>query len=92
MSRCPEHQGAHTTDVLVFLYECADPSCREHVSMTQPKYEAVRANPMHFAIVSGHERPEAERVIELHEDYAVIEKHEEVRHIATGTYLRGDAS
>lgn len=85
MSAWPEHQAAPPTDTMIFLCECADPACRDHVSLTMPEYEAVRANPMHFAIVSGHELPEAERVIERHEGYSVIEKYEEVRDIATAT-------
>jgi hypothetical protein len=85
MSAWEESQGASPTESLRFLCECADPECREHVSLTMPEYEAVRVDPMHFAIVPGHERPDTERVLETHESYAVIEKHEDVRGIAEET-------
>ena len=92
MRAWPERQKAPPTDKLGFLCECADPDCREHVSLTRLEYEAVRADAMHFAIVPGHERPDAERVIERYDSYAVIEKHEDVRGIAEATDPRGGGS
>ena len=91
MRAWPENQDAPPTEKLVFLYECADQNCRDHVSLTVPEYEAVRADPMHFAIVLGHERPDAERVVERSEGYAVIEKHENVRGIVEHTDPRRGA-
>ena len=85
MHAWPERQTAPPTKKLLFLCECADPECRDHVALTAPEYEAVRANPMHFAITAGHERPDAERVIGRHDGYAVVEKHEDVRGIAERT-------
>ena len=54
------------------------------------EYEKVRADPMHFALVSGHECPEAERVVEEYEGYVVIEKHEDVRRVVERTDPRSD--
>lgn len=85
-----EHQAAPPEQKLSFMCECADPECRERVPLTMPEYERVRADPMHFAIVPGHELPDAENVIERHDDYAVIEKHEDVRGIAERTDPRSD--
>jgi hypothetical protein len=90
MSAWPERRDAPSTEKLSFFCECADPDCRGHVSLTMSEYEAVRQDPMHFAIVSGHEIRDAERVIERHEDFAVIEKHEDVRPIAEGRDRRGE--
>jgi hypothetical protein len=67
-----------------FLCECADDDCRTWLKLTAREYEAVRADPMRFLIVPGHERPDAERVIERHDHYAVIEKYEEARRIVEG--------
>ena len=85
MSEWPERQEAPSDEKHLFFCECADPSCREHVALTGQEYQTVRADPMHFAIVAGHERPGAERVIETHDRYAVIEKNEDVRGIAERT-------
>jgi hypothetical protein len=89
MSAWQEHQDAPPTKTLAFLCECADRDCRKYISMTLPEYEAVRADPMQFAIVPGHEVPEAEEVVERYEDYAVIKKDEDVRGIAEQTDPRG---
>jgi hypothetical protein len=93
MSAWQERQEAPGTEKLRFLCECADRACREHVSLTMPEYEAVRADPMHFAIVPGHDRPDVETVIERYDNYVVIEKDEDVRGIAERTDPRtGDAA
>jgi hypothetical protein len=91
MSRWPEHEQAPPTDKLWFLCECADPGCRKHVGLTRPEYEAVRADPMHFAVVPGHEIPDVESVVETHDGYVVIEKDENVRGIAEATDPRDRA-
>lgn len=88
MSAWEEHQEAPPTEKLSFLCECADLECRKHVSITMPEYETVRADPMHFAVIPGHEIPDAETVIERYDGYAVVEKHNNVRGIAEETDLR----
>ena len=40
--------------------------------------EAVRANPRRFIVLAGHDFPEAEDVVEVHDGYVVVEKHEDV--------------
>jgi hypothetical protein len=85
MHAWPETQAAPPAEKLLFLCECADPKCRERVALTTLEYEAVRADPMHFAITPGHERLEAERVVGRYDGYVVIEKHEDVRGIAERT-------
>jgi hypothetical protein len=86
----PGKPNAPPTEKLLVLCECADPECRDRVALTTPEYEAVRADPMHFAITPGHERPEAERVIGRYDRYAVLEKHEDVRVLAEHTDPRTD--
>jgi hypothetical protein len=44
---------------------------------------------MRFAVVGGHETPDVEPVVERHERYVVIEKHEDVRGIAEQTDAEG---
>jgi hypothetical protein len=65
----------------VFLCECADPACREHVQMPRARYEAVRADPRRFFVKPGHEIPEAETVIDREESWLVVEKPPDVDHV-----------
>ena len=39
---------------LPFICECTDPSCREIVRLSLGEYEAIRQEPTHFLIASGH--------------------------------------
>jgi hypothetical protein len=57
-----------------FRCECARLGCNVLVALTLAQYEAVRASPRRFVIVSGHELPEVEALIERHGEYAVVEK------------------
>ncbi len=57
-----------------FRCECARLGCNVLVALTLPQYEAVRADPRRFVIVSGHELPEIEVVVERHGEYSVVEK------------------
>ena len=59
-----------------FVCECADPSCTQSIELTLTEYEAVRAGPARFALKSGHEEPDIERVVEEHDRYLVVEKME----------------
>lgn len=57
-----------------FRCECSQMDCHTIVRLTLPEYEYVRDNPRRFVIASGHEMPEAEEVVERHDDYLVVEK------------------
>jgi hypothetical protein len=56
--------------------ECGWESCTQPIRVPLAEYEAVRAVPTHFVVApsEGHVAPEAERVVERHADYWVIEK------------------
>jgi len=56
-----------------FLCECGDTACAEAITLTHIDYQAVRALPIRFIVVPGHENPEIERVVEHHEGYVVVE-------------------
>ena len=62
----------------LYACECADEDCREKVSLRKADYEKVRSDSRHFLIVSGHEIPDVETVIEDHGKWTVIEKNPEV--------------
>ena len=65
---------AQLTDRVDLICECGNPECHERLSMTPPAYEALRADPVLFVIVPGHETPSVERVVELRDEYAVVRK------------------
>ena len=69
----------------VFVCECGDPTCREHVQMPRERYEAIRSNSRHFFVRPGHEMPDVETVVERRDRYFVIEKAEPTRPIAQAT-------
>ena len=46
----------HHADMRIpFICECADPGCREIISLTQDEYRQIRSDPRHFVNVAGHE-------------------------------------
>ena len=57
-----------------YYCECGDRSCREKVWLHENEYESVRAQPHRFFVVSGHEIPDVETVIEDHGEWVVVEK------------------
>ena len=65
-----------------FRCECARLGCAEAVRLTPDAYERVRANPRRFILVTGHEIPDAEFIVERHLDYLVIEKVGEAASVA----------
>ena len=56
--------------------ECGDPECVQQITMTRAEYEALRAEPTHFAVYPGHEISEVEEIVEKHKGYDVIRKEE----------------
>jgi hypothetical protein len=62
------------TEDAEFVCECGTASCTEQIRMPLEEYERIRSDPKRFFVVSGHERPEYEKVVSEHEAYVVIEK------------------
>jgi hypothetical protein len=88
MAAWEEHQRADATEL--YFCECADPECRQKVPLRKSDYEQIRADPCHFFVVSGHEVPDIETVIESHDEWVVIEKEPGVREILEATDPRRD--
>ena len=63
-------------DVVPFICECADLSCREVVRLGLLEYEDVRSSPVRFFVATGHELEgtELEEVIARRPGYVVVEK------------------
>jgi hypothetical protein len=77
MGEWPERIEAPARERLPFFCECGHPKCREQMSLTKAEYDAVRTGPTRFAVLPGHELQCADRVLEVHDEYVVIEKHED---------------
>ena len=71
--------------VASFVCECGRADCTETVELTVAEYERVRADPTHFVVVPGHEIPDVEEVVERHERYDVVRKHDGEAQIAIET-------
>ena len=61
--RIAELNETFAGETLEVLCECADRDCTAVLRMTLAEYEAVRASPHTFAIVSGHEDEPTETVV-----------------------------
>jgi hypothetical protein len=75
----------HPPEHLDFVCECAHLECRAKVSLTAAEYERVRADPMLFAIVDGHEVPDTEDVVARADRFTTVRKHRDVEDIVTAT-------
>lgn len=64
-----------------YFCECGLEGCTEKIRITDEEYEHVRASPLRFAIVPGHEVDEVERVVTRTERFAVVEKFEGEREL-----------
>jgi hypothetical protein len=67
-----EDRATLTTD---FVCECGDEDCTETVALRDEEYEHVRADPLLFVIVPGHEIPDVEEVIARNQRFFVVRKH-----------------
>jgi hypothetical protein len=64
-----------TGEPLAFVCECADETCVERVYLTAAQYDDVRAIPIRFVVVPGHEAtPLVEHVIYRSEEFVVVRK------------------
>lgn len=76
-----------------FICECADPSCTDIVPLTLNEYEEIRASPVHFFNVPGHEvRNQAHlQVVLRRPGYVIVEKIGRAGEIARAHDRRGTA-
>jgi hypothetical protein len=57
-----------------FRCECAQLGCNDLIELSVNEYEGVRANPRRFIVIPGHERLDAEVVVERRPGYLIVEK------------------
>ena len=58
----------------LYVCECGDPACSEHIRLTRPEYEAVRGYSTRFAIATDHENPEIDQLVSEGGRYSVVQK------------------
>jgi hypothetical protein len=57
-----------------FVCECSSLECFERLELTLHEYGRIRKRPQRFLVLSGHERPEIEDVVERRGRAAIVEK------------------
>ena len=72
-------------DRIRFVCECGNFDCRDHVDMELSDYERVRAGSRDFFVVPGHEIEDAEDVVDRHDDFNVVRKHDDVADLVEKT-------
>jgi hypothetical protein len=65
---------ASVTGTFEIVCECGAISCVERIVIDPATYERLRANPTWFAVVTGHDIPDVESIVERHEGYDFVEK------------------
>ena len=60
-----------------FVCECGKSECTQTVALTLDEFHHVRADDRLFAVLPGHEIPDAEDVLVRTERYVVVRKHAE---------------
>jgi hypothetical protein len=73
IARLEERHGTTTAEP-VFLCECANADCTDHLTVGADVYTRVREQPRRFLLIPGHQDPQLERVVERHSDYLIVEK------------------
>jgi hypothetical protein len=77
--------GEHTE----FICECGNPECAQSLALTLDEYRRVREDALLFAVVPGHEIPDAEDVLSTTDRYVVVRKHVEAAPIVEEEGGRG---
>jgi hypothetical protein len=70
---------------LSLVCECGDEDCTAAIDLNVREYEAVRAVETQFVVIRGHERPDVEDVVDMAENWVVVQKRGEAAQIAGGT-------
>lgn len=70
---------------LDLMCECGDTSCTAKISMPVSDYEQVRADPVQFAIVPGHDNQAVEVVIAHEKTYDLVRKRGDAAVLAAET-------
>jgi hypothetical protein len=61
---------------MTVICECADGDCTERVEIAVSEYERVRADPLLYIIVPGHELTDVESIVDSGAGYDIVRKRE----------------
>jgi hypothetical protein len=78
-------------ETIGYLCECSRVDCAETIALDADAYGAVRASPLRFLLLPGHDQAGVERVVEYHADYVVVENIGEAAEIARAADPRATA-
>jgi hypothetical protein len=71
---------------LDLICECGNASCTSRIEMNHEQYEELRSDSTTFAVVTGHELPDVEEIVQRHESYDVVRKTaKEAKEVARAT-------
>ncbi|HTI34838.1 MAG TPA: hypothetical protein VL422_14250 [Miltoncostaea sp.] len=59
---------------IAFLCECSHLDCRERIEMEPSRFDRIHQDPEQFILVSGHEIPDVERVVDQFPNHLVVRK------------------
>jgi hypothetical protein len=69
------NQGFGTEiSTMTVICECADGDCTDRVEIAISEYEKVRANPLRYIVVPGHELPDFEAIVDSGAGYDIVQK------------------
>jgi hypothetical protein len=71
-----EQDAEATLELVPFVCECGDSECIEGMEMTVDDYTSAHSAPDRFSVKPGHVFPEAERVVESHDRFWLVEKYD----------------
>jgi hypothetical protein len=57
-----------------FVCECEDDRCTQVMHMNTKEYEAIRTDPMYFAVLPGHEETQRDHVLARTDRYVAVKK------------------
>jgi len=83
---------ADSATSLAVRCECGALGCNRMLEIDAALYEAVRAHPRRFVLLTGHDVPAVERIVERHGGFDVVEKVGESGDIAEVTDPRSRGS
>lgn len=58
----------------LFYCECSDIHCTQRIELPAAEYEKIHKGSRNFIVVTGHESPEIEKVVERRDGYCIVEK------------------
>jgi hypothetical protein len=67
-----------------YVCECLDVDCTQVLTISHAEYERIRAHPMHFVVLPGHQNLDVEAVVARRDWYVVVQKLGEGGDVAAG--------